>query len=103
MVCYLIAVKECFEESGLVVSPERLLAVMDKKCHAHPPSPFYSYKIFIQCKIISGNLKGGTETLESAFFNPDNLPELSTERITKKQIEIILERFYNPKMMVYCE
>jgi ADP-ribose pyrophosphatase YjhB (NUDIX family) len=31
-----VAIKEVWEESGLVVVPERLLAVLDKKMHNHP-------------------------------------------------------------------
>lgn len=100
---YEVAVKECFEETGLVVAPVRLLAVMDKKCHPHPVSPFYSYKIFIQCAIVSGNLTAGMETLDAKFFSIDELPELSSDRITKNQIEIVLERYNNPLMEVYCE
>lgn len=34
------AVKEVKEESGIDVKPVKLLAVMDKKCHSHPPSTF---------------------------------------------------------------
>ena len=44
-----VASKEVFEESGLMVDPVRLLAVLDKKCHNHPPDLFHIYKIFILC------------------------------------------------------
>ncbi len=100
---YEIAVKETFEEAGLVVKPIRLLAVMDKKCHPHPPTPFYSYKIFILCEIISGEIKSGDETLDAKFFDLKNIPELSIERLTTNQIQIIVERFNNPELPAYCE
>src|SRR5512145_979706 len=32
-----VASKEVFEEAGLIVTPVKLLAVLDKKCHNHPP------------------------------------------------------------------
>ena len=98
-----IAVKETFEEAGLIVKPLRLLAIMDKKCHPHPPTPFYSYKIFILCEIITGEAKSGTETLDAKFFKLDEIPELSTERLTKDQIKIIIEQYYNPELPAYCE
>ena len=44
-----IAAKEIMEEAGLEVKPIRLLAVYDKKCHPHPPSPYHVYKMFILC------------------------------------------------------
>jgi ADP-ribose pyrophosphatase YjhB (NUDIX family) len=100
---YEIAVKETFEESGLEVKPIRVLAIMDKKCHSHPPSPFYSYKIFILCEITGGHLQASLETSESRFFNLGELPELSEERITPDQLRIIVERFQNPEIEVYCE
>ena len=37
-----VAVKGSLEESGLEVVPVRLLAVLDKKCHNHPPD-LYPY------------------------------------------------------------
>jgi len=100
---YEIAVKETLEESGLKVKPVRVLAIMDKKCHAHPPSPFYTYKIFILCEIIGGRLKASIETTEAKFFSLTDLPELSEERITSDQLNIIVERFYNPEVLIYCE
>ena len=98
-----IAVKETLEEAGLKVKPIRLLAVMDKKCHPHPPSPFYSYKIFILCEIIGGNLGAGSETIDAQFFELNNIPELSTERLTKDQLEILVELYNNPQLSAYCE
>jgi ADP-ribose pyrophosphatase YjhB (NUDIX family) len=100
---YEIAVKETFEEAGLIVKPLRLLAVIDKKCHPHPPTPFYSYKIFILCEIVSGEAKSGDETLEAKFFDMENIPELSIERLTKDEIEIIAERYNNLELPAYCE
>ena len=100
---YEIAAKETFEEAGLIVKPIRLLAVMDKKCHPHPASPFYSYKIFILCHIIGGTVHAGMETLDAKFFNLNNLPELSTDRLTQNQIEIIVDQYKNPDISVYCE
>src|ERR1700748_45247 len=49
-----VAVKEALEETGFTVKPVKLLAVMDKRCHTHPPELDYVYKIFIHCHIIHG-------------------------------------------------
>ncbi len=100
---YEIAVKETFEESGLIVTPVRVLAIMDKKCHSHPPSPFYSYKIFILCQITNGFLKTGIETSDVRFFAIKEIPKLSEERLTPGQLEIVIDRFYNPDKPLYCD
>ena len=91
-----VAIKEVCEESGLVVVPERLLAVLDKKMHNHPPDIFHIYKIFILCRETGGELKGGMETSETGFFGPDKFPPLSVPRITKEQISLMYEYKNDP-------
>jgi ADP-ribose pyrophosphatase YjhB (NUDIX family) len=88
--------KEVKEESGLDVKPIRLLAVLDKKKHPHPPSPYHIYKIFIQCEIIGGEAHSGLETSEVGFFDRNNLPELSIDRITESQMKMLFEYLDNP-------
>lgn len=95
-------VKETWEEAGLIVEPVKLLAVMDKKCHGHPPTPWYCYKLFVLCRRKGGELKAGMETLDVAFFERDNLPPLSIERITEGQIEIIFE-LLKKEGTVWCD
>ena len=91
-----VAIKEVFEESGLEVVPERLLAVLDKKMHNHPPDMFHIYKIFILCRETGGELKGGMETSETGFFGPDKFPPLSVPRITAEQISLMYEYKIDP-------
>lgn len=91
-----IAVKEIQEEAGLVVRPVRLLAVYDKKCHPHPPSPYHVYKMFILCEILGGTAAAGMETSEVGFFHAEELPELSIERNTESQIKVMFEFLNNP-------
>ena len=91
-----VAIKEVSEESGLEVVPERLLAILDKKRHNHPPDMFHIYKIFILCHETGGELKGGMETSETGFFGPDKFPPLSVPRITAEQISLMYEYKNNP-------
>jgi ADP-ribose pyrophosphatase YjhB (NUDIX family) len=98
-----VAAKEVWEESGLKVSPVRLLAILDKKCHHHPPSPWHIYKIFIQCNETGGTLQPGLETLDTRFFSISDLPPLSTERITEDQIRMCFEFKNNPDKMAICD
>jgi ADP-ribose pyrophosphatase YjhB (NUDIX family) len=91
-----VAIKEVWEESGLVVVPERLLAILDKKMHNHPPDMFHIYKVFILCRETGGELKGGMETSETDFFGPDKFPPLSVPRITREQISLMYEYKNDP-------
>ncbi|HEX2952942.1 MAG TPA: NUDIX hydrolase [Bacillota bacterium] len=92
-----VAVKEVREEAGLEVKPIKLLAVFDKKCHPHPPSPYHVYKTFIQCKITGGEMTTGMETSEVRFFGIDELPQLSVERNTESQVRTMFEFLDTPE------
>jgi ADP-ribose pyrophosphatase YjhB (NUDIX family) len=98
-----VARKEVREESGLEVVPVRLLAVLDKSHHPHPPDLFHIYKIFILCRESGGELKGGMETSETGFFGPDDFPPLSEPRITPDQIRLMYEYKNDPLKQAYCD
>ncbi len=91
-----VAVKEVKEETGLNVEPIRLIAVLDKKCHNHPPAPHYAYKIFILCKWIDGEFTSAFDILDKGFFKQNELPPLSEERTLKSQIDLMFEYKNNP-------
>lgn len=95
-----VAVKEAKEEAGLEVQAVRLLAVLDKKCYPHPPSPYHTYKIFILCEVLSGKPAEGMETSEVGFFGRNELPELSVERNTASQLELMFAFKDNPDKAV---
>jgi ADP-ribose pyrophosphatase YjhB (NUDIX family) len=98
-----VAVKETKEETGLDVCAERLLAVMDKRCHAHPAGPFYIYKMFILCKILGGEFSETFDIIDKGFFALDKLPPLSLDRILPEQISLMYELRNNPGAPVYLD
>ncbi len=101
-----IAVKETREESGYEVKAERLLAVLDKQNHGHPPSPWHVYKIFIACSIVGGAAATGEGTLETSevgFFAPDRLPPLSLERNTEEQLQTMVRLYLDPQAQPLCD
>ncbi len=85
-------VKECSEETGLDVRPLRLLAVYDKKMHAHPPQAFYVYKLIFHCQVTGGALQKGFDVKDIGYFPLNDLPPLSTDRILPEQIEQLAAR-----------
>ena len=98
-----VAIKETKEETGLDVCVERLLAVIDKRCHAHPASPFYIYKMFILCNILGGEFSETFDIIDKGFFPLDNLPPLSLDRILPEQISMMYELRNNPVAPVYLD
>ena len=96
-------IKEFKEETGLTVIPERLLAVFDKKMHPHPPQPFYVYKMVFYCKIISTQIIKGFDVLDVQYFDIDNLPQLSADRILKSQIELLYNKILSGDKEVYVD
>lgn len=85
------AIKESKEEAGVNVKPQRLIAVLDKSKYSLKPYPYGVYKVFVLCDLIDGSFEENIETEESGFFDIENLPELSTGRNTKEQIEMCFE------------
>jgi len=96
-------IKEFKEETGLQVTPERLLAVFDKKMHAHPPEPFYVYKMVFWCRIVSGEITKGFDVLDVQYFEIDDLPELSEDRILKRQVELLFGKVMSGDREVYVD
>jgi len=95
--------KEIEEETGLDTKVLRLLAVYDKQSHPHPPQPFYIYKLCFLCKLIGGELNHGFDMQDAAFFDIDNLPELSKDRILESQLKQLHTMAVNNLMDVYFD
>jgi ADP-ribose pyrophosphatase YjhB (NUDIX family) len=90
--------REVFEESGFEVTAKKLLAVYDREKQGHePPYPFHVYKLFFLCEIIGGKATPNVEASEIAFFDVDNLPELSLRRVTEQQLRRFFEHREHPE------
>lgn len=96
-----VAIKEVKEEAGLDVVPVKILAILDKKFHPHPPSPYHTYKIFIECSITGGSLQRGMETNDVGYFSFDSIPVLSEERVTSSQIKMLFDLRSNSKETIF--
>ena len=79
--------KEILEETSLKARAVKLLAVYDKRCHPHPPQPFYVYKLCFLCEVAEGAINPGFDIEEVGYFNHEQLPILSEDRILATQIE----------------
>ena len=69
-----IAVKEVFEETGIIAEPVQLIAVLDGLRLGFVQFPLYS--MLFHCRMVGGELQGHPlETSAVGFFARDNLPE----------------------------
>jgi len=93
-----IAVREVREETGYRVRAVKLLAVYDKAKHEHPQSFWYCYKLFLLCELEDqAPVPPGHEALAIGFFGPDELPPLSTERVTGAQVRRMFAHVEHPE------
>ncbi len=79
--------KEILEESGFIVTVDRLAAVLDRTRAGHTPQPFHAYKLFFLCTITGGAATPSHETSEVGFFAEHELPaDLSHDRVLPAQL-----------------
>lgn len=89
-------VREVREESGYETRATKLLAAWDRRMHGHPPSRHHAYKLFFRCEITAGAPTTSIETTETGFFSEEDLPLLSTGRVTQSQIARLFEHYHDP-------
>ena len=82
-------VKEVQEETGFNVSVSRLLAIFDTNKFQFQSKQYA--KLVFECQIEDGDFQPNTEIEELDFFDIQSLPELSSKRTTKEQLEILWE------------
>lgn len=88
--------REILEESGYRARAVRLLALYDRRKHDHPPHPFHIYKVFFLCELEGGAPVHSDETDGVGFFSLDDLPPLSTARVTAAQLRRLYELACHP-------
>jgi len=92
--------RECIEEAGADVVPRRILALLLANRHNDPLLLYTTYKIIVECDLVSISFSENTETSDAGFFGPDEIPGLSTGRTTMKQIELCFkatrEKIFEP-------
>ena len=91
--------KEVFEEAGLTVHAERLIAVQDWRRHNVTNYAFGVLKIFVLCRFAGGTFAHNIETTETALFDRASIPqELAVEKTTKEQILMCFDAYEDPHM-----
>lgn len=81
--------REVFEESGLEIRATKVIAVYDAN-RLEPMEFFHAYKIIFLCELLGGELSTSFETMDVDFFDPAQLPPLSTARTDQHMIDEVL-------------
>ena len=87
-------VKEVREEAGLEAATRLVIAIQDRNKHNLPLSAFGICKIFVLCDLIGGSFQPNLETVDSGYFSLDELPPLSTEKVTEDQIRMCFDAYH---------
>jgi len=96
-------VREVKEESGFDVKASKLIALMDRNLHGHPPIPFHAYKLFFLCDILGGVAKAEKEIADVGFFSKDAIPPLSLTRVTPEQVALLFEYRLHPEWQTHFD
>ncbi|OLA91897.1 MAG: ADP-ribose pyrophosphatase, partial [Roseburia sp. 40_7] len=87
-------IKETWEEAGLHVKADRMIAVQCRNKHNLPIYAYGVVKIFIQCSVIDGAFMENIETTETKYFGREELPEpLAEEKTSKEQILMCFDAY----------
>ena len=90
--------REIREEAGYETRATKLLALLDRNRHNHPPHVNHIYKAFIRCEITGGQPTTSHEIQDVAFFREDEIPELSLTRNVPAQITRMFEHDRQPDL-----
>lgn len=85
-------VKETYEEAGIHVTADELIAVQYRNKHNVPIYVYGIVKIFVLCTAVDGTFVPNSETTESSYFGKEEIPEnLAAEKVNLEQIMMCFE------------
>jgi ADP-ribose pyrophosphatase YjhB (NUDIX family) len=79
--------REVHEEAGFECAVRKVIGVFDANRGGEPFSAFHAFKVIFLCEITGGEASPDHEILEVGFFGRDDLPALSGNRTTQRQLE----------------
>jgi ADP-ribose pyrophosphatase YjhB (NUDIX family) len=92
--------REVLEETGYGAEAVKLIACWDRDRRGHEPKlPISIYKLFFLCRLTGEQqAPAELETLEIGWFPLDGLPELSTGRVNRWELERSLAHHRDPSL-----
>lgn len=92
--------REITEETGYSTVARKLIGCWDRDVQGNaPPLPVHVYKLFFLCDLQGQRLApSDLETLDVGWFDVDNLPPLSSGRVTTHQLQRSLAHRLDPTL-----
>jgi ADP-ribose pyrophosphatase YjhB (NUDIX family) len=90
-----VAEREVWEESGFRVKAEKVVAVIDAN-RIEPFEFYHAYKLIFLCKLLDGEPRISYETLAVDFFDPNDLPPLSSYRTNEDMVQEVFAHIQDP-------
>lgn len=87
-------IKEAKEEAGLDVTADLVIAIQDRDKHNLPVYVHKICKIFVLCTVIGGCFEPNIETIQSGYFDLEELPPLAEEKNNKEQIAMCFDAYH---------
>ncbi|MDG2916076.1 NUDIX hydrolase [Bisgaard Taxon 10/6] len=84
-------IKEVREEAGLAVNPQFIIAIHEQHKRNYPAFAHRVLKTFVMCELLGGEFRPNIETLQSAYFGIDEIPEMDGEKNTAEQVKLCFE------------
>ena len=90
-----VAEREVWEESGYHVKAEKVVAVIDAN-RIEPFEFYHAYKLIFLCQLLDGEPRISYETLAVDFFDPNDLPPLSSYRTNEDMVLEVFAHIQDP-------
>ena len=96
--------REVLEESGFAIKVISLYAVKDRDRHPYTPKyPVSLYKLFFTAEVTGGTPRDNIEISNIDFFDVDNLPPLSQDRVLAQDIIEGMNHYRDNRGITYSD
>lgn len=96
--------REVLEESGFAIKVISLYAVKDRDRHPYTPRyPVSLYKLFFTAEVTGGTPRDNIEISNIDFFDVDNLPPLSQDRVLAQDIIEGMNHYRDNRGITYSD
>ena len=97
-------VREVLEESGFTIKVVSLYAIKDRDRHPYTPKyPVSLYKLFFTAEVTGGEPQDNIEISNIDFFDVDDLPSLSEDRVLPVDIIEGMNHYRENKGITYSD
>ena len=96
--------REVWEEANLSVKSGKLVGLYDVNRSGRPLELFHAYKLVFICTATDDETpQPGSETLAAQYYALSELPALSTNRTTVRELEDIFSHLANPQLPTHVD